>query len=132
MNQHGLCTVAKRDFLSGVHQPGDRYMLALFDANAGLSPATATYDQKGEVEGKSYRPGGMQLRNPKIWMDDNSAYLTFDSVRWVNSTITAHAALIYNASKGNKAIAVLDFGGAYTSTVGDFFLNIPADCICFV
>jgi len=70
---HGICTVAKRDFLTGVHQIGDRYMLALYGAEADLSPRTAFYESKGEVSGKGYRQGGVQLRNPRVWMDESSA-----------------------------------------------------------
>lgn len=130
--QHGLCTVAKRDFLAGVHQPGDRYMVALYGMGADIGPGTAAYSTRNEIDGRGYKAGGMQLRNPKVWMDDEHGYLTFDSVKWVNATLEAYGALIYNASKGNKAIAVVDFGGPYRSTVGDFFLNIPADAVCYL
>ena len=41
------------------------------------------------------------------------------------STITARGALIYNASKANKAVAVLDFGADKTSTTGDFTVQFP-------
>lgn len=132
MISHALCTSAKRDFLAGVHQPADTYMLALYGSGADLSKATQSYEARGEAEGKGYRPGGVPLRNPKVWMDDDSGYLTFDSVRIPNATLTARGALIYNRSKGNKAIAVIDFGGDYSSTVGDFSINIPADAVAFI
>lgn len=132
MIQHALCTSAKRDFLAGIHQLGDRYMVALYTSNASIGPLTTVYETSGEASGNGYKPGGMVLRNAKVWSDDEHGYLTFDAVRWPNSTITARAALIYNASKGNKAIGVIDFGGDYTSTVGDFNLNIPADVVRFL
>jgi len=34
--------------------------------------------------------------------------------------------LIYNASKANRAIAVLDFGADIASTNGDFTITLPA------
>jgi hypothetical protein len=34
--------------------------------------------------------------------------------------------LIYNSSKADRAIAVLDFGGDKTSTSGDFTVVFPA------
>jgi hypothetical protein len=34
--------------------------------------------------------------------------------------------LIYNSSKANRAIAVLDFGADKTSTEGDFTVQMPA------
>ena len=42
------------------------------------------------------------------------------------STITARGALIYNSSKSNKAVAVLNFGADITSTAGTFTVNMPA------
>jgi hypothetical protein len=35
--------------------------------------------------------------------------------------------LIYNSSKSNKAIAVLDFGGDKTSTNGNFTVQFPTN-----
>lgn len=132
MITHGLCTGAKRDFLAGVHQPGDRYMVALYGEGASLDPSVAAYTSQGEVEGQGYKRGGMVLRNPRSWADDEHGYLTFDAARWTNATLTAYGAMIYNASKGNKAVAVLDFGGAYSSTAGDFLFTPPADAIAFL
>jgi hypothetical protein len=34
---------------------------------------------------------------------------------------------MYNASKSNKAIAVLDFGADKTSTAGNFVVQFPAN-----
>ena len=42
-----------------------------------------------------------------------------------SSTITARGALIYNSSKSNKSVAVLDFGADKTSTSGDFTIIMP-------
>ena len=33
--------------------------------------------------------------------------------------------MIYNQTQGNKAVAVLDFGGNKTSTAGDFTVVFP-------
>lgn len=44
---------------------------------------------------------------------------------WANSTITARGALIYNSTKSNKAVAVLDFGSDITSTNGTFLVTFP-------
>jgi hypothetical protein len=35
--------------------------------------------------------------------------------------------LLYNSSKSNKAIAVLDFGSDKTSTAGSFTVQFPAN-----
>jgi hypothetical protein len=49
----------------------------------------------------------------------------FDNTTWLSSTITARGALIYNSSKADRAIAVLDFGSDKTSTDGDFTIQFP-------
>lgn len=45
---------------------------------------------------------------------------------WTSATITARGALIYNSSKTNKAVCVLDFGSDITSTAGTFTVQFPA------
>ena len=45
--------------------------------------------------------------------------------QWSTATITARGALIYNSSKSNKAVAVLDFGTDKTSTAGNFTVQFP-------
>jgi len=46
-------------------------------------------------------------------------------VSWTAS-LTSRCALIYNASKGNKAVAVLDFGSDKT-TNGSFTITMPVN-----
>jgi VCBS repeat-containing protein len=41
------------------------------------------------------------------------------------ATITARGALIYNNSKSNAAIAVLDFGSDFSSSNGTFQVQFP-------
>jgi hypothetical protein len=54
-----------------------------------------------------------------------TAYVDFDDVTFSSATITAAGALIYNSSDGDRAVAVLDFGGDKTSTNGDFTIQFP-------
>ena len=54
-----------------------------------------------------------------------SAFFDADNVSFANATISAQAALIYNANNSNSSIAVLDFGGVKTSTNGTFELQFP-------
>jgi hypothetical protein len=51
----------------------------------------------------------------------------FADTTWAASTITARAALIYNSSKSNKAIAVLDFGSDKTTTANNFTVQFPTN-----
>jgi len=57
----------------------------------------------------------------------STVYIGFPNVSWTGA-ITARCALIYNVSKGNKSIAVLDFGSDKTSSAGGVFpLTMPAN-----
>jgi hypothetical protein len=53
------------------------------------------------------------------------AYANWNNVSWT-AALTARCALIYNASKGNKSVAVLDFGSDKTSTT-TFTITMPAN-----
>jgi hypothetical protein len=39
--------------------------------------------------------------------------------------LTARGALIYNSSKANRSVLVLDFGSDKTATAGDFTIIFP-------
>lgn len=122
----GLCTSAKRDFLMGFHTPGDQYRVALYTQNANLSPQTTTYVPQGEVAGEGYQPGGQALHGYQCVIDQGVAVLGWTQPPvWKNATIAAWGALIYNASKGNRALVVVDFGRCVASTSGDYRLLMP-------
>ena len=124
----GLCVWAKRDFLMGMHTPGDVYKLALYTRDADLSPSTQTYTPNGEVVAPGYERGGKVMAGYQCTIDKGIGVLGWkEPVVWANATITAWGALIYNASKGNRAIVVVAFGKAVAST-NDFFKLLPPPC----
>ena len=52
--------------------------------------------------------------------------VTFGDVVWTGAVFTARAALVYNVSKGNRAVAVFDFGAEkVTPPSGEFRVVIP-------
>ena len=55
-----------------------------------------------------------------------TAYVGFDNVTWNPGVFTARCALIYNSSKGNKSVAVLDFGADKTCS-NTFTVQMPAN-----
>lgn len=117
---------AKQDFLNGVHQPGDVYKVALYtQAAASLDKNTTAYTATGEVTGTGYSAGGATLTGFAVGLSGDTAYMSFADASWAAATITADAALIYNSSRSNKAIAVLTFGST-VSTVGTWTLDLPA------
>lgn len=102
----------------------DTLKIALYTANADLNSATTVYSPSNEVTGSGYVPGGVQLTGVSINTSGYTAYVNFNDVNF-NASVTARCALIYNASKGNKSIAVLDFGSDKTST--SFKITMPAN-----
>lgn len=98
----------------------DTLKMALYTAYATLNPNTAVYDSSNEVTGTGYTAGGNVITGVTIATDtaSNTVYINFDNVSWPGAAFTARGALIYNSSKSNKSIAVLDFGSdkLFTST----------------
>lgn len=122
----GIARSYLHEIINGVHAADDDYKIALFTNAANLSPETTSYaGQPGEVAGGGYRRGGQSLEDRSCGLSGNVAYMTFADPRWSAASITAHGALIYNASKQNRAVAVLNFGGDHTSTNGEFVISLP-------
>jgi len=99
--------------------------VALYDNTATLSSATTAYATANEVSGSGYTAGGAAMTGMAVTLDGSTAIFDADNVSWANATITAQAAVIYNNSFSNAAIAVLDFGGNKTSTNGTFEIQFP-------
>jgi len=122
-----MCTSFKTELLGGVQDlDTDTIYIALYPSSATLSAATTAYSTTNEVSGTGYTAGGNALTGAVISADGTTAIVDFDNTTWASSTITARGALIYNSSKANRAIAVLDFGSDKTSTDGDFTIQFPA------
>jgi hypothetical protein len=102
----------------------DNLYMALYAATADLNQDTLIYTTQNEVTGGGYVAGGVLLTGVTINSSGYTAYVSFNAVDF-NAAVTARGALIYNASKGNKSIAVLDFGSDKTST--DFIVTPPTN-----
>lgn len=119
-------TSFKAELYEGVHNLlVDDIFIALYTANADLNQATTAYTLTGEVVATGYTAGGQKLLSPTVNSSGYTAYVNFANPSW-NAAITARGALIYNASKGNKSIAVLDFGADKTSA-HTFTITLPAN-----
>ena len=117
----------KQEILQGVHAAADVYKIALYTSAAALDATTTAYTATGEVSGTGYTAGGQNLQGFTVGGSGGTAWLDFTTdPSWANATITARGALIYNSSKGNKAVAVLDFGADISSTNGTFQVTLPA------
>jgi hypothetical protein len=117
----------KTDMLGGVQDlDTDVIKIALYTSAATLGASTTAYTTSNEVVGTGYTAGGNTLTGATISLDGTTGICTFSTTFWTTSSITARGALIYNSTKTNKAIAVLDFGADKTSTSGVFTINFPA------
>lgn len=122
-----VCNSYKLEIMQGVHETADTYKIALYASAATLSKSTTAYSATNEVVGTGYVAGGATLTGFTQALDTDTAYIDWTTdPTWPASTITARGALIYNSSQGNKAVAVLDFGGDITSTAGTFTVTLPA------
>jgi hypothetical protein len=116
-------TSFKVQLYQGIHNlSADTLKIALYTANADLNAATTVYSTTAEVTGGGYTAGGVTLTGVTINSDGYTAYVNFNNVSF-GASVTARCALIYNASKGNKSIAVLDFGSDKTSS--SFTITMP-------
>lgn len=124
-----LTTSFKQEVLLGVHDlDTDTIKLALYTAEASLGASTTVYGTTNEVVGTGYTAGGVILTGATVLTSGTTAYVDFDNAVWPTAAFTARGALIYNASKGNKAIAVLDFGSDKTATTS-FTVQMPANTV---
>jgi hypothetical protein len=122
-----MCNSFKTELLGGTHDlDTDVIKIALFTSSATIDASTTAYSTTNEVVGSGYTAGGNTLAGAAISLSGSTAIVDFSDTTWSTSTITARGALIYNSSKADRAVAVLDFGGDKTSTSGDFTVVFPA------
>jgi hypothetical protein len=120
-----------QDCLDGGHNlgnGGNTLKIALYTSSASLGATTSAYTTSNEVSGTGYTAGGATLSSQAVAYDSTNQVAYFDAAdpAWTTATITARGALIYNNSKSNASIAVLDFGSDYTSTAGTFTIQLPS------
>lgn len=135
MITQAMTTSFKVEMLNGIHAFGtsvvraattaDTFKIALYTSSASLGATTTAYSATNEVSGTGYTAGGNTLTTVAPTSSGTTAFLDFNDTTWSTATITANGALIYNSTQGNKAVAVLAFGGDKTSTAGDFTIIFP-------
>jgi hypothetical protein len=120
-----LTTSFKKEVLEGVHDfLNDSLKIALYESTANLGPATTGYSVDNEVSGGGYTAGGVVLSNVTINTSGTTAYVSFDNPVWSPASFVSAGALIYNASKANRSVAVLSFGADKTA-VNSFTIEMP-------
>ena len=140
-NSAAMCTSFKQELLQGIHAFGtsvvragtgaDTFKLALFLTSASLGAATTTYSTTGELAATgNYTAGGVTLTNGVApTTSGTTAYWTPSAnAQWTSFTSSGafDAALLYNSTQSNKAVAVFTFS-SQSITAGTFTLTMPTN-----
>jgi len=131
-----MCTSFKSEVAQALHNftasTGNTFKVALIKVGpAGTYGAASTNysnitGNSDEVSGTGYSAGGTALTNVTPTTSGTTAYWTFSpNPSWTTATFSATAAMIYNTSSSNRAVATYDFGGTQTVSVGTFTLVMP-------
>jgi hypothetical protein len=123
-----LTTSFKQQLLQGVHDfDTDTFKVALYTASADLNDTTTAYNvaTAGQVANTGNYSAGGATTATSVSVTGTVAFVNFGNVSWT-AALTARGALIYNSSKSDKAVAILDFGADKTS-VTTFTVTMPAN-----
>ena len=108
------------ELLEAIHNfsaGGDTFKIALYTALATLNATTTGYTSANEVVGSGYTAGGKALTiSTTPTFSGTTSFVSFANAVWSGAALTARGALIYNSSKSNRSVMVLDFGSDITST----------------
>jgi hypothetical protein len=126
----GLTTSFKVDILNGRQNvASDTLKMSLYTAYATLNQETTAYTNSNEITGTGYTVGGNSLSNVTINSTSNgTVYVSFTNPTWNPAQFTTRGALIYNSTKSNASIAVLDFGSDKIQAANNTFtVVLPPD-----
>jgi hypothetical protein len=118
--QQGLTNSFKQEMLqAGQNLATDTLRMALYTALSDIGSLTTVYTTANEVVGTGYVAGGVAVTGATISTETTgpnagTVYVDFNDVSWPGANFTARGALIYNVTRSNKSVAVLDFGSDKT------------------
>ena len=130
MIQQGLTNSFKQEMLqAGQNLATDTLKMALYTAFSDIGQATTVYTTDNEITGTGYTAGGEAVTGATISTDTQTGtvYVNFNNVSWPGANFTARGALIYNVTRANKSVAVLDFGSDKTFTSTNNTVTMPAN-----
>ena len=130
MIQQGLTNSFKQEMLqAGQNLATDTLKMALYTAFSDIGQATTAYTTDNEITGTGYTAGGEAVTGATISTDTQTGtvYVNFNNVSWSGANFTARGALIYNVTRSNKSVAVLDFGSDKTFTSTNNTVTMPAN-----
>lgn len=119
-------TSFKAELYEGIHDLiDDTIKIALFNANADLLASTTAYSTNQEVTGTGYTAGGNTLTGATVRSSGTTAFVSFDNTTWSSASFTCRGALIYNSSKANRSVAILNFGSDKIVANGTLTIEFP-------
>jgi len=131
--QQGLTNSFKQDMLQMEQDIiTDTLYMALYTAFSDIGQLTTAYTTDNEVVGTGYVAGGVEvtgavLSTQTTGPNAGTVYVSFDNVSWPGANFTARGALIYNVTRSNKSVAVLDFGSDKTFTSANNTVTMPVN-----
>lgn len=134
-NTSAMCTSFKSEVAQGLHNftttTGNVFKVALYTSSASLGASTTAYSATNEVSGAGYSAGGFAwtaAQNITPQTSGTTAYWSWSTnPSWAASSITANAALIYNSTNSNRAVASIAFGGDFQTSGGTFTIQLPTN-----
>jgi hypothetical protein len=133
MIQQGLTNSFKQEMLqAGQNLATDTLRMALYTALSDIGSLTTVYTTANEVVGTGYVAGGVAVTGATISTDTTgpnagTVYVDFADVSWPGASFTARGALIYNVTRSNKTVAVLDFGSDKTFSAVSNTVTMPVN-----
>ena len=130
MIEQGQTYSFRQELYLGIHDlDTDVLKIALYNGNADLTLDTTVYSSTNEATGTGYTAGGNTLTGASVNLDttEGIVYVSFNNTSWSSASFTCRGALIYNTSKSNKSVAILNFGSDKTVTSGTFTITFPAN-----
>lgn len=97
----------------------DNIRCALMTEDYSPGTTDTVFDNAYETSGTGYTAGGKSLSG-KVTVD---GYFRASTLIWENCTISVRWAVLYNASRSNRLIAVLDFGETKRCRSGTFTVS---------
>jgi hypothetical protein len=139
-NTQAIATSFKDELMHGIHALGttvvragttkDTLKAALFLVSASRGAGDTVYNTTGEVSGTNYTAGGVTVTNATEPSTSGTTAFWTPSASLVYTNVTLStafdAALLYNSTQSDKAIAVFTFG-SQTVTAGTFTLTMPVN-----
>ena len=134
MIQQGLTNSFKQEMLqAGQNLATDTLRMALYTAFSDIGQLTTVYTTDNEVPtGNGYAAGGVAVTGATISTETTgpnagTVYVDFADVSWPGANFTARGALIYNVTRSNKSVAVLDFGSDKIFTPANNTVTMPVN-----